>query len=160
MSQYTIFVFLFLTYFYSVWQSLGSSMYLQISQFCSFWGWIAFHYIYICTTASLTAFFIIPSCHLTTPLIFTTSVTFSFTTVLVAKRRSGGSCGIFPVAKDPLRIGDQRASLPSVFFKDSYLGKSKKLLEKVRSSLVRCWVFLNIQVFSLSTKKFQPAQDL
>nr|XP_020748566.1 transmembrane emp24 domain-containing protein 5 [Odocoileus virginianus texanus] len=50
--------------------------------------------------------------------------------VLVAKRRSTGSYGIFPVAQERLRIGDQRASLPSVFFKDSYLGKSKKLLEE------------------------------
>ena len=32
---------------HSVWQSLGPSTCLHLTQFCSFYGWVIFHYIYI-----------------------------------------------------------------------------------------------------------------
>jgi len=40
------FVYLFLIYF-SVWESLLPSMLLQMALFCSFFGWVVFHCVYI-----------------------------------------------------------------------------------------------------------------
>ena len=37
--------FLFIIYF--VWQTLGLSTSLQMTQFCSFYGWVIFHFIYV-----------------------------------------------------------------------------------------------------------------
>ena len=44
--SYDICLFLF-DLLHSVWQSLGPSMLLQMTLFCSFYGWVTFHYIHV-----------------------------------------------------------------------------------------------------------------
>lgn len=74
--------------------------------------------------------FIIPSCHLTTPLIFTTSVSFPPPQSWWPREEAEAAVALSPVAKDPLRIGR-----PESFFTFCLL--QGQLSRKVRSSWKR-----------------------